>query len=197
VQPNLTRLAEHLARHGELETTPELLAKLGKISVPTVRRIQARLRQDQPRLPRKGPVEANQAARTIPIGRIGWNEQRPGHFEIDLVHHCGPAANGHYAPSLQMIDVATGWSERVATLGRGYLVMRDGFLYLLARLPFPVKGIHSDNGSEFLNNHTIHFWQEEVGGVVAGPPLLLRWLDTPLPKNGRGSESEKGRRGTL
>lgn len=165
VQPNLTWLAEHLARHGELETTPELLAKLGKISVPTVRRIQARLQQDQPRLPRKGPVEANQAARAIPIGRIDWNEQQPGRFEVDLVHHCGPAASGHYAHSLQMIDVATGWSERMATLGRGYLVMRDGFLYLQTRMPFPVKGIHSDNGSEFLNDHMIRFWQEEVGGV--------------------------------
>ena len=52
--------------------------------------------------------------------RIAWNEQHPGHFETDLVHHCGATASGQYVHTLQMVDVATGWSERVAILGRGY-----------------------------------------------------------------------------
>jgi hypothetical protein len=57
-----------------------------------------------------------------------------------------------------MIDVTTGWSERVATLGRSYLVMKDGLNRILARLPFPVHEIHPDNGSEFFNNHMLRFW---------------------------------------
>jgi len=59
-----------------------------------------------------------------------------------------------------MIDVATGWSERAATLGRSHLVIRDAFQRIQARLPFPVLEVHPDNGSEFLNYHLRRFWKE-------------------------------------
>lgn len=160
--PNLRWLAEHLTAHGELTATPELVAALAQISVSTVRRRLARIQQDQPRLPRKGPERANQVTRSIPMRRIPWDEAHPGHFEIDLVHHCGISASGDYVHSLQWIDVATGWSERVAVLGRSFRVMEDAFRYILARLPFPVLELHPDNGSEFLNRHLIRFFHEQV-----------------------------------
>jgi hypothetical protein len=78
--------------------------------------------------------------------RIPWNEQEPGHVEVDLVHHCGPTTSGEYVCSFQMIDAATGWSERAAMLGRNYLVMEDVCICVLLRLPFPVIEFHSDNG---------------------------------------------------
>jgi hypothetical protein len=160
--PNLVWMAEHLAAHGELETSPQLLQQLAQISVSTVRRRLKRIRQDQPRLPRKGPQRANQATRGIPMKRIPWDEPEPGHFEVDLVHHCGPIAGGEYVHTLQMIDVATGWSERVAVLGRSYRVMKDGFLRILHRLPFPLLELHPDNGSEFFNHHLLRFFQEAL-----------------------------------
>ena len=163
--PNLVWTANHLAVHGELEISPLLLEKLGQISVPTVGRILGRIRQDQPRLPRKGPRRANKVTRDIPMKRISWDEQEPGHFEVDLVHHCGSCASGEYACTLQMIDIATGWSERVAVLGRSFLVMQDAFRRILARLPFPVLEIHPDNGSEFFNHHMLRFWGEIVKGA--------------------------------
>lgn len=166
LQPNLVWLAQHLAAHGELEVSTDLLAQLEQISIPTVRRIMRRLAQDQPRLPRKGPKAANQVARQVPIGRIEWDEQRPGFFEADLVHHSGPVPSGHYVHSLQMIDVATGWSERVALLGRSYRVMEDGFRRILIRLPFPVQHVHSDNGGEFINDHLLRFWQNQEGAIT-------------------------------
>jgi hypothetical protein len=60
--------------------------------------------------------------------RIPWNEPEPGHFEVDLVHHCGHTASGDYVHTMQMIDVTSGWSERVAVLGRSYLVMELVFM---------------------------------------------------------------------
>jgi len=176
LQPNLVWLASHLAEHGELEVTPEMLAKLATVSVATVRRIQARLRQDEPRLPRRGPEPANRAARQIPVRVIAWDESQPGYFEVDLVHHCGSSADGLYVHTLQMVDVATGWSERVAILGRSWRVVEDGLRRILRRLPFPVLEVHSDNGSEFLNDHLYRFWQE-----VAGAPELSR--GRPYHKN--------------
>ena len=91
--------------------------------------------------------------------RIPWHQQEPGHFEVDLVHHCGSSASGEYVHTIQMIDVATAWSERVAVLGRSYLVMKDGFKRILARLPFPVQEFHPDNGNEFFNHHMLRFWR--------------------------------------
>ena len=85
LQPNLVWIAHHLAHHGELETSSDLLDKLEKISVSTVRRLLKRAPRDRPRLPRKGPERANRLAREIPARRIPWQEQEPGHFEIDLV----------------------------------------------------------------------------------------------------------------
>ena len=80
-----------------------------------------------------------------------------GHFEVDLVFHSGPDASGEYGHTLQMIDVYSGWSERVAILGRSYLAMEDGFRHLLQRVPFQVSHIHPDNGSEFFNDHMRNF----------------------------------------
>ncbi len=165
LQPSLVWMAQHLEKHGELELTPQLLAKLQKISVSTVRRLLRRAPRDRPRLPRKGPARANRLAREIPARRIPWQEQEPGHFETDLVHHCGISASGHYVHTLQMIDVATGWSERVATLGRSYLVIQDAFRRILARLPFLVEEVHPDNGNEFLNHHLRRFWREAAKPV--------------------------------
>ncbi len=166
ITPNLVWMARHLATHGEMTVPAPLLEQLECISISTVRRRLNRIRQDQPRLPRrKGRARPNKLTQNIPMVRIPWNEQEPGHFEVDLVHHCGPAAAGHYGCSLQIIDVATSWSERAAVLGRGYRVMRDAFLCILARLPFPVLELHPDNGSEFFNHHMLRFWGKIVPGV--------------------------------
>jgi hypothetical protein len=165
--PNLTWLAKHLAAHGEMTISPELLEQLDRVSVSTVERILARIRQDEPRLPRHGPKQRNKLLRDVPMTRIPWQEEEPGHFEVDLVHHCGPAASGEYVHTIQMVDVATGWSERVAVLGRSYLVMQDGFTRILTRLPFSVLEIHPDNGSEFFNNHMLRFWH----GLTPKPQL--------------------------
>ena len=166
LQPYLVWLAKHLVKHGEMELTPKLLEQLGQISISTVRRILKLTQQDQPRLPRPRPKPRNEVARQIPVKCISWDEREPGHFEVDLVHHTESTTGGHYVHSLQMIDVATGWSERAATLGRGYLVIEDGFERILDRLPFPVHEIHTDNGSEFLNDHLKRFWELEVKGVT-------------------------------
>jgi len=184
--PNLVWMANHLAKHGEMEVSPPLLDKLDRISVPTVGHILGRMPRDKPRLPRKGPQRTRKVTRDIPMKRLPWDEQEPGHFEVDLVHHCGPSASGEYVCTVQMIDIATGWSERVAVLGRSYMVMEDAFRYILAlwnkystglarpvgsftpyraRLPFPVLEIHPDNGSEFFNYHLLRFWRETIKGI--------------------------------
>ena len=163
--PGLVPTARLLAQHGELVLSPALATQLGQISVATVQRRLTRLAQDTPRLPRKRPTAANRVARTIPMRRIPWDEAEPGHFEVDLVHHSGPSTAGEYLHTLQLIDVATGWSERVAVLGRSYRAMAAGFWQILQRLPFAVREFHPDNGPEFLNDHLLRFWGDSVPGL--------------------------------
>lgn len=164
--PNLVWMAQQLARHDELEVTEGVLQQLGEISISTVGRILGRLRQDTPRLPRKRPRRSRNLLRDIPMMRIAWDTAVPGHLEVDLVHHCGSTTSGEYVASLQIIDVATGWSERVAVLGRSYLVMGHAFRTILRRLPFQVREIHPDNGNEFFNHHMLRFWGQLVPQVT-------------------------------
>jgi hypothetical protein len=164
--PALAGTARLLAGHGELALTAALAAQLGAISVATVQRRLSRFAIDTPRLPRKGPAEANAVARAIPMRRIPWDEATPGHFETDLVHHSGASTAGEYVHTLQMVDVATGWSERVAVLGRSQRHMEVGFRRIEARLPFAILEVHPDNGSEFLNHHLVRYWTAQTRGIV-------------------------------
>ncbi len=163
--PSLLPVASHLARFGELRLLPEVAEQLQAISTSTVQRILRKHRSRKARLPRKGPERANQLTKGVPMGRIPWDTKEPGHFEVDLVQHSGPNATGEFGHTLQLIDVATGWSERVMLLGRGQQAMEVAFRQVLSRLPFPVVELHPDNGSEFFNFHLVRFWKEKVSGV--------------------------------
>jgi hypothetical protein len=99
------------------------------------------------------------------MGRLSWATEMPGSFETDLVHHCGFVAAGEYVHTLQLVDVATGWSERVAVLGRTQESMVKGFRRVQERLPFTITHLHPDNGSEFFNDHLIRYFGEEVTGL--------------------------------
>ena len=162
--PNLAWNAQHLAEHGELLVSDDLLQHLDQISISTVERRLARLHKDEPRLPRSQP-QGPALTQGIPMKRLSWEIQVPGYFEADLVHHSGPSTSGEYVCTLQWIDVATGWSERAAVLGRSCRVMEDAFIRILRRLPFPVREVHPDNGSEFFNAHLLRFFGEKVKGV--------------------------------
>jgi hypothetical protein len=177
--PNLVWMARHLGRHDELRATTSLLDQLGGVSISTVQRRLNRIRQDQRRLPRKKPKGGSRLLQDVPMKRLSWDLAQPGHCETDVVHHCGPTASGEYLCTLQMIDVATGWSERYAVLGRSYLVMKDAFLVFLSRLPFPVKEIHPDNGSEFFNHHMLRFWGDRVQGVTLSRSRPYHKNDNP------------------
>ena len=166
IHPNLVRMAEHADADGELVLTPELRNQLETVSLSTVRRRLKQVTQDEPRLLRRQPRPSNDIRRQVPMRRIPWDEQSPGHFEVDLVHHSGPSVQGEYVHTLQMVDVRTGWSELRAVLGRSYRVMCHAFDGILLRLPFEVIELHPDNGSEFFNDHLLRFWRDRVPGLT-------------------------------
>jgi hypothetical protein len=163
--PGLLAMAQHLACFERVGLTAQVEEQLATISRATVARILRKYRSRIVRLPQQGAERANQATKGVPMGRIRWDIGEPGHFEVDLVHHSGESSAGVYGHTIQLIDVATGWSERVAVLGRGQAAMEAGFRRIIERLPFPIRELHPDNGSEFFNQHLMRFWKDKVTGV--------------------------------
>lgn len=165
LQPSLLSTARQLEKHGELFLTPHLTEQLEQVSISTLKRTLARIRQDQPRLRRKSPAGGGALVRGIPMLRLPWDEQRPGFLEGDLVHHCGASTSGDYVHTLLLVDIATAWYEPVAILGRSFLVVQDAFRRILSRLPFPILGLHFDNGAEFFNQHLLRFFSQVLPDV--------------------------------
>lgn len=163
--PELLSMARHLARWGEVSLTPEVEVALWSISRATVQRLLQRFGQDSPKLPRRKPQPPNHLLREVPMERLSWAIDCPGTFEADLVHHCGVIPAGEYVHTLQLVDIATGWSERVAILGRSQMAMVAAFQRVQERLPFAITHLHPDNGSEFFNSHLIRYFGEEVTGL--------------------------------
>ena len=163
--PALLPTAQQLAQWEEVVLTPDLAEQLGTISRATVQRLLQRFQQDRPKLPRRKSQPPNRLLREVPMERLGWAIASPGCFEADLVHHCGQVAAGEYVHTLQLVDIATGWSERVAVFGRSQAAMVAGFQHVQTRLPFPISQLHPDNGSEFFNDHLIRYFGEEMTGL--------------------------------
>lgn len=81
-----------------------------------------------------------------------WNETQPGFMELDLVAHCGDTTEGIYLNTLTATDIATGWTECLALPHKTQQAVSQAIIQLRQRLPFPLVGIDSDNGSEFIND---------------------------------------------
>ena len=78
-----------------------------------------------------------------------------------LYYHCGESVDGFYLTTLSAVDVATGWSECVAVWGKGQERVGAAIHRTRQRLPFPLLGLDSDNGSEFINRHLFTYCQKE------------------------------------
>lgn len=166
LKPVLPQMAAHLVRQGIFSLSPAQEEQLAHISVATLYRLLNDLPRDKPRPPSRSPRDANPWRRDVPMLRLPYDLQEPGHLEVDLVHHCGPSATGEYVHTVQVVDIATGWVEVVAVLGRSYLVIEDAFLVIGQRIPFPIRELHPDNDAAFFNAHLIRFWRERIPGLM-------------------------------
>jgi len=89
----------------------------------------------------------------IPVKTNQWDESRPGFLEADTVAHCGDSLSGMFVYTINLVDIATGWTEQRAVWGKGEKGVLEQIKHIEKILPFPLLGFDSDNGSEFLNYH--------------------------------------------
>jgi len=99
---------------------------------------------------------------SIPIRTFAdWNEKEPGFVEADLVGHDGGDLRGEFLYSLDATDVHTGWTETRAIRNKAQIWTFNALKEVRERFPFPIKGLDSDNGSEFINAHLLNYCEQE------------------------------------
>jgi hypothetical protein len=150
--------------------TPEMERQLLAISART---LDYRLRPYKRKLRRR--LYGRTKPRTllkhhIPLKTDHWDVQMPGFTEIDLVSHSGNSASGDFCYSLNLTDIFTGWTETRAVLGRGQEGVRQALEEIRQALPFPLRGIDSDNGAEFINEHLLRYCRARAIQFTRGRP---------------------------
>ncbi len=163
LHPFIPEMVTVLERHNEIELSEETRDLLLKMSRATIDRCLQPARFE----PRKGLSTTKPGSllkKAIPVRTFAdWDEARPGFLEIDLVAHCGGSVAGQYLNTLTTVDIATGWVECLPILHRSQSMVSDAICKLRVRLPFPLLGLDSDNGSEFINETLYRYClQEEI-----------------------------------
>ena len=153
-----------------LALTPRLERQLLTISPRQIdRRLKASRRRLQKRL--YGRTKPGTLLKHhIPLKTDHWQVTTPGFAEIDLVSHSGNSAHGEFVYSLNLTDIHTTWVETRAVLGKGQTGIRQALDEMRRVLPFPLRGIDSDNGSEFINFQLYEYCQEHGIQFTRGRP---------------------------
>lgn len=160
LQPAISDSLDNLARHGHLNgIDPAVIAQVQTMSAATMDRRLAPART--------GLVAGKGLAHTRPGSLLKtsipmktwaeWDDTIPGFVQIDLVGHEGGDNNGEFHYSLDATDIATGWTETITVRSKGERIVAAGLEQLWLRFPFHIAGIHSDNGSEFINHHLLRW----------------------------------------
>jgi len=80
-----------------------------------------------------------------------WDESSSGFIEADTVAHCGSSELGQFVYTLNIVDIATGWTEQRALWGKGKRRVFETLKNIRTVLPFKVLGFDCDTGRELLN----------------------------------------------
>ncbi|HVB54351.1 MAG TPA: ISNCY family transposase [Candidatus Acidoferrales bacterium] len=161
LQPFLPDLLLLLRRHGQLDCSPETGSLLVGASLSTVERTLHDLRRGLVSRRMSQTKPGGLLRRQVPVVVGQWRElDTPGYLEIDLVSHSGEVAAGEWIWTLCATDLSTGWTERVAVMGKGQTRIVAALEQIRCQLPFAMLGLHPDNGSEFLNWHLVAWCQE-------------------------------------
>ena len=161
LKPFMSELIVKLCSHGELKINADTRRQLSRMSPATIDRL---LRPYRKTGGRRGFTTrpGNMLKKMIPIRTFtDWQENKPGFEEIDLVAHCGESTDGFYVNTLCAVDVWSGWTECLPVWGKWQEKVRQAVHHMRQRLPFPLLGIDSDNGGEFINMVLYKYCRDE------------------------------------
>src|SRR5687768_7750138 len=158
----LPELIAKLEQFDELRLAASSKEKLLRISAATVDRLLQPERRKQQLRRRSHTKPGTLLKHQIPIRTFAeWDEAQPGFAEIDLVAHDGGLALGDFCQTLDLTDIYTGWTETEAVPNKAQVWVFEAIQTIRQRLPFPLLGLDSDNGSEFVNHELLRYCQKE------------------------------------
>jgi len=153
LHPFLPEGVQVLERCHELCLSPEIKQLLLSMSRATIDRCLKKARFTHPQHGLSTTKPGSLLKKAIPIRTFTpWEDEHPGFLEIDLVAHCGLSTEGIYLNTLTATDLATGWTECLALANKTQFAVSQAIGVLRQNLPFPLLGLDSDNGSEFIND---------------------------------------------
>lgn len=156
--PMLPVLVPMLRRDGDLDLTDAQAGLLVRMSAATIDR---RLAPERAKMLPRGRSHTKPGSllkSQIPIRTWAeWDDAAPGFVEIDLVAHDGGVASGEYCYTLTVTDIATGWTVNRSVRNKAEKWVVAALEHATSVFPFPILGIDSDNGSEFINHHLFRY----------------------------------------
>lgn len=150
-----------LCEDQDFEMSEEVTEKLKRISASTIDRLLAGERKKLQLKGRSTTRAGTLLKHQIPIRVFyDWDERKPGFFELDRVAHDGGSSRGEYCLTLTATDVYSGWVELRALRNQAHRWVKEETESIYEHLPYPLKGVDSDNGGEFIN-HQLWRWANE------------------------------------
>ncbi|SBS78862.1 Integrase, catalytic region [uncultured Mycobacterium sp.] len=159
--PMLAELVAVLRHFRELVISDETAALLVSMSAATIDRRLADERAKYTIRGRVGTKPGSLLKSQIPVRTWAeWDDAVPGFVEIDTVFHDGGNRGGGHAFTLTVTDIATGWTESRSMPDRMAKHVLAALNHIAAAMPFPIRGVDSDNGSEFINDDLLRWCQD-------------------------------------
>lgn len=160
--PMLPEIIPRLDRYRVISLDIHTKEKLIRLSAATIDRLLKTERRKHQIKGRSNTKPGTLLKNQIPIRTFSdWDDKRPGFVEIDLVGYDGGDGSGEFIQTLDVTDVATGWTETQAVKNKAQQWVFEALKDIRGRMPFPLLGIDSDNGSEFINGHLFRYCQQE------------------------------------
>ena len=160
--PFMPEAVDALERHGEIEIHDGNKHKLLSVSAATIDRL-LKAERKKYLLGRKGHTKPGTLLKSqIPIRTFAdWNENKAGFTEMDLVGHSGGNSSGQFNYTLDLTDIKTCWTELRAVLNKARVWTFEAIEDIRYSVPFEIKGLDSDNGGEFINEHLYQYCLKE------------------------------------
>jgi hypothetical protein len=156
--PMLAPVVPLLRRDGDLVVSDQEAALLVQMSAASIDRHLAPARSRLAHRGRSHTKPGSLLKSQIPVRTWAeWTEDQPGFVEIDLVGHEGGNSSGEFCFTLTMTDIATGWTINRSVQNKAAIWVVEAIEYAASQFPFPILGIDSDNGSEFINAHLMAY----------------------------------------
>jgi len=148
---------DRLRMQGELDCSDIVAKKLKQMGSATIDRKLKHTKQIElakAKYKKKHPL----LYQSIPVKVFAEQDRSVlGNMQIDLVEHCGASASSQFVNTLTATDISSGWTEQSAVMGKSQENTQIGINSARARYPFVWKEIHSDGGTEFINDHLYRY----------------------------------------